>query len=84
MGSTAWSAPLFFTVHSFGMGLTFGAALLESMVLLNSEDAVNAFAKDEVGLLTIAVISTQVQRNTLGITQLDSVYTLSYKNSRAS
>ena len=48
MGPARWSAPLFFTVYSVGMGLTFGAALVESMVLLNSEDAVTAFTKDEV------------------------------------
>jgi lipid-binding SYLF domain-containing protein len=53
MGSKGWSAPLFFTVRGVGMGLTFGAALLESVILLNSEDAVNGFTKDEVGLQSV-------------------------------
>ena len=51
-GPTGWSAPLFFTVHSIGMGMTFGAALLESMILLNSKDAVTAFTREEVGVLS--------------------------------
>ena len=38
-----WSAPLFFTVYSVGVGLTLGFAHMESVILLKSDDAINGF-----------------------------------------
>jgi len=38
-----WSAPLFFTVYSVGVGLTLGFAHMESVILLNSDDGINGF-----------------------------------------
>ena len=43
-----WSAPSFFTVYSIGVGLTVGFARIDSVILLNSEEALRTFTQSQV------------------------------------
>lgn len=50
--SWTWSAPLFITVNAGSLGLTFGFSEIDSVVVLDTPEAVQAFTKTQIELDT--------------------------------
>ncbi|KAG2500244.1 hypothetical protein HYH03_001822 [Edaphochlamys debaryana] len=62
-GNSRWSAPVFFTVSQFGLGLSVGFEAVESCLVLKKQEAVDWFTKEresmgaDLGTLTTDVAS---------------------------
>ncbi|KAL4452199.1 hypothetical protein ABPG75_007861 [Micractinium tetrahymenae] len=46
-GSVAWSAPLFISVFSAGLGLTLGASVIDTVTVLDTPEAVGRYAQSQ-------------------------------------
>ncbi|KAL4441193.1 hypothetical protein ABPG77_011430 [Micractinium sp. CCAP 211/92] len=46
-GSTSWSAPLFISVYSAGLGLTLGASAIDTVTVLDTPEAVARYARSQ-------------------------------------
>ena len=43
-----WTAPVFFNIRGAGLGLTLGYATIDSLLLMDSEGALDAYYKTQV------------------------------------
>ena len=51
-GGAMWTAPVFFNVRGAGLGLTLGYATFDSLILMDNEEALDAYYKTQVCLLS--------------------------------